>query len=604
MSATMSNPAATNPQTPVSVLADNLMRRVLRISDPRNAQEVADGLGRAYPTESAELNEEIQGLPIGLPAPPVVTALSTSMASRELDQARAYIDRDLAFLSGSSQLKEIEVELLSWGDTIRTWLADGAMATSQALDSAARDRVFSARRILLDYARLARLLGALTPGFNIPYRRFARSLDEAAGILLVSLGEALAQIGFSGDRLLLQAPVADLSARADAAVAALRNLSGSVQDAFSPTAWPWGLNAYRELLQELESAGHGDIRVLLVESGLRAFTDELIQRISNSSGDGYRALAATQVVALERVERLIRVALKYGKNSPPLASFLSALQLFVDTFNGGNAGRLIALGRPLLSATGLYSFGGLDAATSTLLSLVQQRSIVAQSADSLFGTDLNQTDAAYQFVIDTALYSLDLAIDLYSVGINPNGTGRIEHRAAAYGLYIANLLQLVPSTAGSAARGQLRRQLLSTGGVSLVQNALSVSVNLLGAGIYNFTYTQLTAAQLQQTAPAPTAPPSVPAATPQATIHLLTQELATLDSRHASLVTLASALTPGNLVPVGVMSPVRTALKTAYDALPGEAGASLPGLGMGHLVPAPVEVTTTQIAASVAKIAQ
>jgi hypothetical protein len=59
------------------------------------------------------------------------------------------------------------------------------------------------------------------------------------------------------------------------------------------------------------------------------------------------------------------------------------LQLFVDTFRGGDATRLITLGRPLLSSAGLYTFGGLDPGTYTLQNLVQYRSIVAQLNDGL-----------------------------------------------------------------------------------------------------------------------------------------------------------------------------------------------------------------------------
>src|ERR1700677_3813380 len=105
MNALNSASGAYDGKTPVSVLADNLMRRALRISDPRNPKEVAQGLGRAYPTESAELDEEIQGLPIGLPAPALImNGVPPSIASRELIQAQSNIQRDLDFLTGSSQL--------------------------------------------------------------------------------------------------------------------------------------------------------------------------------------------------------------------------------------------------------------------------------------------------------------------------------------------------------------------------------------------------------------------------------------------------------------------------------------------------------------------
>jgi hypothetical protein len=594
-----------NNSTPVSVLADNLMRRILRINNPSNPVEVAEGLGRAYPLESAELDEEIQGLPIGPPAPALLPLAAPSMAGRELVQAQSNIQRDLDFLTGSSQLKEVQVELQSWGETIRTWLADGAAAAGQALDSSARDRVFSARRILMDYARVSRLVGALTPGLSIPYRRFARSLDEAAGILLVSLGEALAQIGFSGDRLLLQAPAAELNARADAAAAALRNLSGSVQDAFTPSAWPWGLEGYRKLLNALENAGHGDIRVLLTENGLRAFTDELVNRASSVTGDGLRALAATHVLALERVQRLIQVGTSIANDSPPLASFLSALELFVDAFRGGNAYRLIALGRPLLSSSGLYTFGGPDPGTQTLLDLVQWRSAVAQLNDSLFGTDLTSADAQAQFEADSCLYSLDLAIDLYAVGVNPQGQGRIEQRAAAYGLFMWELL----SQSGTGIAGLLNSPALSTAPPTnpllpqgTPQGTVFPTTQVPPAGLPTIALLeyQITLAiwalglsppqQIYAVPPPLTIPPNPPTSgdlsgsLSNSDRELIAHELEAMRNRHSGLLALVNAITPGNFDPRSSMVPVEQALTTAL-ALVG--GAAVRGLA----VPPPVETT-------------
>ena len=592
-----------NGSTPVSVLADNLMRRVLRINDPSNPMEVAQGLGRAYPLESAELDEEIQGLPIGPPGPAFRPSMAPSMAGRELAQTQAYIQRDLDFLTGSSQLKEVEVELQSWGETLRTWLTDGAAAANQALDASARDRVFSARRILLDYARVSRLVGALTPGLSIPYRRFARSLDEASGLLLVSLGEALAQIGFSGDRLLLQAPASELSARADAAAAALRNLSGSVQDAFTPTAWPWGLDAYRRLLERLENAGHGDIRVLLTENGLRAFTDELINRASSVTGDGLRALAATHVVALERVDRLIQVGSPIANDSPPLAAFISALQLFKDTFRGGNAYRLIALGRPLLSSAGLYTYGGPDAGTDTLLDLVKYRSAIAQLNDSLFGVDLAAADVQAQFEADTCLYSLDLAIDLYAVGVSAQGQGPIERRAAAYGLFMWQLLTQAQAVAGNTQWGlaglingnplPLTAPLLPQGTaawpvagpnpppsnvptIALLEYLLTNAIAALGLSGQIYVVPQFPIP--------PVPPPAGLAALTNRDQELISHELEAMKSRHDGLLPLINAITPGNFDPRTAMQPVSQALQAALGLVGG-------ATSRGLRVPPPVETT-------------
>jgi hypothetical protein len=583
--------------TPVSVLADNLMRRVLRINDPSSPVEVAAGLGRAYPLESTELEEEIQGLPIGPPPPATLPMAAPSMAGAEMVQAQNNIQTDLDFLTRSSQLKEVQVELQSWGETIGTWLADGAAGATQALDASARDRVFSARRILLDYARVSRLVGSLTPGLSIAYRRFARSLDEAAGILLVSLGESLAQGNFSGDRLLLQAPASELGARADAAAAALRNLTGSVQDAFSPSAWPWGLDSYRRLLSALENAGHGDIRVLLTENGLRAFTDELINRASSVNGNGLRALAATQVLALERVRRLIEVGAPIADNSPPMAAFISALELFVDTFRGGSAYRLIALGRPLLSSAGLYTFGGPDPGTQTLLSLVQWRSAVAQLNDILFGTDLTAADAQAQFAADTCLYSLDLAVDLYAVAADPQGQGEIEQRAAAYGLFMWQLLTQ-RSVAGGPVTQPGLASLLGDGGaahpllppgtqlsdaapllavpsIALLEYFITQAISGLGLSgggqIYN----------VPQFPYPPNSLPSLVANTP-AQRNRIARELEALRSRHTGFRELVNAVTPGNFDPRSAMQPMEQALSAALVLVGGT-----PARGL--TVPPPVE---------------
>ena len=582
--------------TPVSVLADNLMRRVLRINDPSNPVEVAAGLGRTYPLESTELEEEIQGLPIGPMLPVVQPTAAPSMAGAEMVQAQNNIQTDLEFLTQSSQLKEVQVELQSWGETIRTWLADGAAGATQALDASARDRVFSARRILLDYARVSRLVGSLTPGLSIAYRRFARSLDEAAGILLVSLGESLALGNFSGDRLLLQAPASELGARADAAAAALRNLSGSVQDAFTPSAWPWGLDSYRRLLHALENAGHGDIRVLLTENGLRAFTDELLNRASSVNGDGLRALAATQVVALERVRRLIEVGAPIADSSPPMAAFISALELFVDTFRGGSAYRLIALGRPLLSSAGLYTFGGPDPGTLTLLSLVQWRSAVAQLNDILFGTDLTAADAQAQFAADTCLYSLDLAVDLYAVGADPQGQGEIEQRAAAYGLFMWQLLTQQPG-AGAAGIQPGLASLLGAGGAAqplLLQGTLSSttapSLAVPSIALLEYWITQAISTlglsgavyNVPQFPCPPSLPPQLVPTLTQEQLRRIARELEAMRSRHTGVTALVNAITPGNFDPRSAMQPMEQALSAAL-ALAG--GTSARGL----TVPPPVE---------------
>ena len=160
--------------------------------------------------------------------------------------------------------------------------------------------MFAIRRQLGDYARLARLVGALTPVVNEEYRNLAQSLDEVSAVLLVMMGEALANTGYAGGRYLLQSPHSELQTRRDAVIYALRNLIGSTQEAYTANEWPRCLDAYRQLFSGLESQGHGDLRALLVENELARAMDELVRR-GASGTPGLRALGSTALVDLQRL---------------------------------------------------------------------------------------------------------------------------------------------------------------------------------------------------------------------------------------------------------------------------------------------------------------
>ncbi|MGH8551501.1 MAG: hypothetical protein ACRERU_23425 [Methylococcales bacterium] len=107
---------------------------------------------------------------------------------------------------------------------MRTSIQEGIVAARFALDPRQRDKSFGIRRQLDDFALVARYVGALTPSLNMVYRKFAQSLDEVASILLVLMGEALANVGFNGGRFLLQVPYTELQSRRDTVIATLRNL--------------------------------------------------------------------------------------------------------------------------------------------------------------------------------------------------------------------------------------------------------------------------------------------------------------------------------------------------------------------------------------------
>src|SRR5208337_2748451 len=146
-----------------------------------------------------------------------------------------------------------------------------------------------ARRLLGDYARVARFVGAATPSLNDNFRALARSLDEVSSVLTVLMGDAIANIGFSGGRFLLQAQASDLQDRRDAVLVALRNLIGSTQVSLDQETWRLrGLQAYQQFISRLDGTGSSDLRALFQEANLAKLMDDLIGRVNVMSADGLR----------------------------------------------------------------------------------------------------------------------------------------------------------------------------------------------------------------------------------------------------------------------------------------------------------------------------
>jgi hypothetical protein len=441
-----SEPARTRrDRTPEAMALDNLIRRKLRVSDPTSAAEVATALRQQYPADHDALTREAAGLPF-LPMPTAALASPpTTATGLELQQAQSDVERDLTELTNSSLLKDIQPELRGWGSAIRRAIADGTAAARFALDPRQRDRAFGARRLLGDYARLARFVGALTSPLNPHYRRLAQSLDEVAAVLLVMMGDALASIGFGGvGRFLLQVPASELQERRDAVIFALRNLIGSTQSAYGPNDWPRGLVAYQQFRQRLEESGHADLLSLFQENTLAGLMDDLIDRASASNSDGLRALGSTAQLGVESFRRLLLMGqFVVSPSSPPLAAFFSALRLFLDPFEDDHAAvgyRLLFISRPPAVFYGLYGVGGPDVGTRRLLNLLILRGRLAELLDCYLdcGCSLNRTRC--QILLDKILYDVDRAIDLYALGSDPEGDGQPERRAAAYGFVIDHLV--------------------------------------------------------------------------------------------------------------------------------------------------------------------
>lgn len=429
----------TPPDTSATRLAlDNLIRRELKIGDPNDPTQIANALMNRFQgsPRAQAIGLEARGLPFlhsAVPQPATPSAPTTVNA--ELQQAVDDVERDLNELLTNALLKDITPEIRGWAQGVRSAIREGTNAARFGLDPRQRDKAMALRRQLGDYARMARLVGALTPNVNAYYRSFAKSLDESAAVILVMIGESLANAGFSGGQFLLQVPYTELQVRRDAVLYALRNLVGSTQQAYGPSEWPRGIDAYRQLFASLEAQGQGDLRALLVENELMRTMDELIARSSHGQPEGLRAVGATAAIDLHRFRRLIAIGVNAViPESPPLASFLNALSLFADAFDHGGGARLMRIARPPILLYGLYGMAGLTDADQRLIRLVSYRNQLAELLDCNLDCGCNEARVGCQIRLDKILYDTDRAIDLYAIGVTD--FGEPERRATAYAYLI------------------------------------------------------------------------------------------------------------------------------------------------------------------------
>jgi hypothetical protein len=426
-----------------AVALDNLIRRHLRVSDPSDAEAVSKALRDRYQDDQLALEQEAAGLPFFKVTRIEPSCSGGGSSGAEIAQARNDVNQDLEALCNNALLKDIHPELRGWSHNLRQVVAEGIGAARFALDPWQRDRAMAARRLLGDYSRVARYVGALTPNMNIHYRQLAKSLDEVANMILVSMGEAVAQSGHGGGRFLLQAPASELQARREAVINALRNLVGTSRESYGVNDWPRGLVAYREVINYLEDNGLTDLRALFQENHVARSLDDVVFWATRGSSDDLRALGATALLALERFRRLdLMLRRRVDPQSPALATYLSAIRLFLDTFENAGAGyRLLYIARPPISFYGLYGVGGPDAPTQRLLELIQERGKLAQILDCYLGCECGGDLVRCQIMLDKLLYDTDRAIDLYAMSQSTQGDGPAEQRAMAYGLIADRLLR-------------------------------------------------------------------------------------------------------------------------------------------------------------------
>ena len=431
---------------------DNLIRRELRVGDPNDPQQIAQALSERYQGDlrAQAIDGEARGMPFlrttQLRAPEVPTPTATNI---DLEQSLSDVGSDLQKLVYSNETKDIRPELQGWESVIQRSISEGVSAARNGLDPNKRDTAFAMRRQLGEYARLSRMVGALTPNLNRSFRDLAQSIDEACAVMLVLMGESMANLGFAGGRFLLQAPYSELQARRDAVINALRQVDGVAAQSMVNGVWPRGLRAYRQLNTVLEAKGQGDLRSLMSEAELSRTMDELIQLAGGGTASGMRALGATAWAPLNRLTRFVQTTIRLvSPASPELATLHEALQLFIDGFVPAGGFRLLRVARPTVLNYGLYGSSVITPAEERLISLVNHRGSLARALDCLTNCACDDTTVLAQIVLDKVLYDVDRSIDFYCVG--DADLGLPEVRAAAVSHMIDGLLTLAPGSWPSA----------------------------------------------------------------------------------------------------------------------------------------------------------
>jgi hypothetical protein len=429
-----------NDSSTAAATVDNVIRRVLKVSDPRNPDAVANALLLRYSDEAEKIKREQLGLPFTVMRAHQAAAPLQTRGRPEIQAASNALDVALTDLTTNPKLADIQPELRGWSETIRRAAADGLAAGGFAVDPSKRDEAFGARRTLGDFARLARYTGALTSCGPDIYCRVAEACDDIANIILVLIGDAFGDAGVARSGAVLRVPGTTLQTRFDAVIVALRNLtrpaSGDDEE-----SWPRGTYALSQLYDGLDDAGAPDLRALLEEAYLSRQLGVLVDMANGSHADSIRTLSSAAATTLQSLERFLTLANDLiDPPSPPAAMFFAELRMFIQGFASSHVGyRLPYLARSPLLVSAFAASAGIDAPTQTLLSIALSRTAFADAVDCLCCL-CGDNDARDLILASKVLFDIDRAIDLYALGSDPNGNGGAEWRAAVYGTVIASAI--------------------------------------------------------------------------------------------------------------------------------------------------------------------
>ncbi len=428
--------AAPQDRAPPQKTVEAVLRRALKISDPNNVDELSRGLLQRYSKDAMLIEREKKGLPFS-----VVTDFQgkseLAKAKRpDVADAEQDLERVLGEIARDPSLAEIAAELRGWARAIRAAAADGLAAAQFALDPHSSDRAMTARRTLGDYARVSRYAAALASCGGNVFCRLAQACDAIASLILVVLGDALADAGVTRSTHIPRVPISTLRQRRDTVIAELQALHSHGNSA-SRDSWPRGLISLTQIYDHLANSDAADLRTLLDENYLSQQLDDLLDLASDSTTDGLKALGAAAMMSVRRFRRFISiVTTDVSPPSAPLARFVAALNLFVQGFAVSAGGYRIAfLARSPLLAGQTSLGGGTDKWTRTLINVAIARSSAAEWIDCLC-CSCNEADAQPIINFAKLIYDLDRTIDLLAFGVSGDALGDAEIRTGAFGAVV------------------------------------------------------------------------------------------------------------------------------------------------------------------------
>jgi hypothetical protein len=431
-------------RAPPQKTVESVLRKALKISDPGNVEELSRGLLLRYGKDALLIDRERKGLPFSVVIDAVETTAISTGKRPEIVDAQGDLERVLAEIASDPALAEIGAEMRGWGRAIRAAAADGLSAARFALDPHASDRAMTARRTLGDYARVSRYAAALTTCSGGAFCRLAQACDAIASLILVLLGDALADASVTRSTHIPRVPAATLRQRRDTVINELQLLHRNASGASSPDLWPRGTVSLVQIHNQLGTSDTADLRSLLDEGYLSRQLDDLLDLAADNSADGLKALGSVASMSVRRFRRFISVvSAEIKPPSPPLSRFIAALSLFVQGFAVSAGGyRLPFLARSPLLVGQSSLVGGSDEPVLTLIKIALARSAAAEWIDCLC-CSCDEADAQNIIFFAKLVYDLDRTIDLYAFGTEPDGMGDAEIRAGAYGAIVKASIQIL-----------------------------------------------------------------------------------------------------------------------------------------------------------------